>query len=545
MTPGRRSQILLVDDDASTIHLLGRMLAAEGDIRFTTSGPDALGLVHKMAPDVILLDIDMPGKNGLEICRALQNDARLSQVPVIILTSHAQPATEVWALELGAADFIAKPLIGTQVVARVRAQLRSPRWPVQPDEGVAFESAQTNGHPDADGGTQGSPGPARVLIVDDDASAIQCVRLALTSSAAQFQFARSGEEALRLAAATRPDIILLDAQMPGIDGFEVCRRLQADAGLAHIPVVFVTQVDDPDQEARAMDLGACGYISKPYKPSVLNARVRNLLRRRARRPAGLARPAAREAPQPPAVLSSAERSRAPTPPLQAIAQELGDPLHGILGCAQLMLADPEHPLDAVQACRLDRIVDAGRHLQAVMREVSDLSQLDGGTLEMNLQPIDALGCLQEAVRQAQPDSTARGLSVSVSVLPDGLLPVQGDRARLLQCFAHLLALVAKGSLAARRVEFTLEALGSHHLQVVARLRVGAVQAAVDKPTQARRLPASAGDAGRSTELKWCLAWHLVHAMGGRLEAGPPYPIESPLFVLTLPVAGSERPQTRQ
>lgn len=265
MTTRRRSQILLVDDDASTIQLLGHMLAQEGEIRFTTSGTEALRMVDETPPDLILLDIDMPEKNGLEICRTLQANPRLAQVPVIILTSHAQAATEVWALEVGATDFIAKPLIASQVLARVRSQLRRL-------EG----EASGEGARDPEAGPRGT----RILIVDDDAGAIQCIRLALGTSADQFQFATSGEEALRAVAKTPPDLVLLDAQMPGIDGFEVCRRLQANPAFSHVPIVFVTRFSDPASEARAMDLGASDFIGKPYKPAVLKARVRNILRRK-------------------------------------------------------------------------------------------------------------------------------------------------------------------------------------------------------------------------------------------------------------------------
>ena len=119
--------ILLVDDDPSTIHLLGRMLADVGDLRFATSGKDALRLAHASPPDLVLLDAEMPGMSGFQILEELKADPALANVPVIFVTSHSEPAFELAGFELGAADFIAKPVSAPLVVARVKTQLRIKR----------------------------------------------------------------------------------------------------------------------------------------------------------------------------------------------------------------------------------------------------------------------------------------------------------------------------------------------------------------------------------------------------------------------------------
>lgn len=116
--------ILLVDDDPATIQLLGRMLADVGDLRFATSGEDALRLAHESAPDLVLLDAELPGMSGFQILEELKADPALAEVPVIFVTSHSGPEFEVAGFELGAADFIAKPVSAPLVVARVKTQLR-------------------------------------------------------------------------------------------------------------------------------------------------------------------------------------------------------------------------------------------------------------------------------------------------------------------------------------------------------------------------------------------------------------------------------------
>jgi len=116
--------ILLVDDDPGTIQLLSRILSDVGNLRFATSGEDALRLVRESAPDLMLLDAEMPGMSGFQVFDALKSEPTLADVPVIFVTSHSEAAFEVAGLERGAADFIAKPVSAPLVLARVKTQLR-------------------------------------------------------------------------------------------------------------------------------------------------------------------------------------------------------------------------------------------------------------------------------------------------------------------------------------------------------------------------------------------------------------------------------------
>jgi diguanylate cyclase (GGDEF)-like protein len=116
--------ILLVDDDPGAIQSMGRILASVGTLRFATNGNDALRLALDSAPDLILLDAEMPGMSGFELLKTLKVEPSLADVPVIFITSHNEAGFEVSALDMGAADFIAKPFRSSRVLARVRTQLR-------------------------------------------------------------------------------------------------------------------------------------------------------------------------------------------------------------------------------------------------------------------------------------------------------------------------------------------------------------------------------------------------------------------------------------
>ncbi len=120
--------------------------------------------------------------------------------------------------------------------------------------------------------------PARstlILVVDDNKMSQRMLENCLKSNGYEVDQAFSGEEALALAQNDPvPDLILLDVDMPDMDGFEVCRRLKGSAVTADIPILFVTGMDDDISEEKGLSLGAVDYITKPIKPPIVSARVR-------------------------------------------------------------------------------------------------------------------------------------------------------------------------------------------------------------------------------------------------------------------------------
>lgn len=115
-----------------------------------------------------------------------------------------------------------------------------------------------------------------ILIVDDEPVNLAILRQILAPEY-ELGFAKSGEEALKIAIKLRPALILLDIQMPGMDGFAVCRALKADLRTECIPVIFVTSLAQIGDEAAGFAVGAVDYIVKPVSPSIVCARVRTHL----------------------------------------------------------------------------------------------------------------------------------------------------------------------------------------------------------------------------------------------------------------------------
>ena len=120
----------------------------------------------------------------------------------------------------------------------------------------------------------------RVLIVDDAKANVDMLVEALRGDF-KLSVALDGEAALRAVEKSPPDLLLLDIMMPGIDGYEVCRRLRADPATQEIPIMFLSSLDDVQDKARGFELGANDYLTKPFEILEVKARVRSLLKAKA------------------------------------------------------------------------------------------------------------------------------------------------------------------------------------------------------------------------------------------------------------------------
>jgi putative two-component system response regulator len=118
----------------------------------------------------------------------------------------------------------------------------------------------------------------RILVVDDDPSAVQLCTTILTGEGYRVTAAYRGEEALKKILAVPPDLVLLDVMMPGVNGFEICRRLKTDARSQFVPVIIVTALPKPQNKITGLEAGADDFLTKPFDHVELLARIRNLLR---------------------------------------------------------------------------------------------------------------------------------------------------------------------------------------------------------------------------------------------------------------------------
>lgn len=117
----------------------------------------------------------------------------------------------------------------------------------------------------------------RVLVIEDQEDNRRIVRDLLSANSYELLEAATGEEGLKLAALEKPDLILMDIQLPGLDGYEVTRRIKANPVLKHIPIIVVTSYALSGDDKKAFDAGCNGYVTKPFSPRVLLAKIREFL----------------------------------------------------------------------------------------------------------------------------------------------------------------------------------------------------------------------------------------------------------------------------
>ncbi|MET0517287.1 MAG: response regulator [Burkholderiaceae bacterium] len=439
-------RLLLVDDDPAAIMVMSRMLAQYPDQRFASSGEAAMKMARESTPDLILLDIEMPGMSGFDVCDALRADAALAGVPVIFSSSHCSPTQQAKALQKSGAGLVAKPLVAATLTAGVRARLQAGKGVDDLRRGRSEAFADPMPAPASDPALNPT---ARLLIVDDDFASIHLLRRSL-AALGELHFAKSGEEALGLAHQLRPDLILLDAHMPGIDGFDVCRSLKSEPAFRHVPIVFITRFSDPRYETRALDIGAADFIAKPFTEAVLQARVRNLLAAKRSTDAEL-RAALRDAGEHGherlatetglRVAAEAE-CRAKALAMCCVAHEMGGPLTGLLCQSELLAGDTHEPLSAAQFARLGQISQSGQQLQALMGDLLDLGRAGMGALAMSPRPLDAGECIERACAAVAAQARQAGVAL-LPVRPGPVLTLRADARRLQQCLVNLLTNAVK------------------------------------------------------------------------------------------------------
>jgi PAS domain S-box-containing protein len=260
-----RPRILIVDDVQENLHVLMNILADDYAIVAATSGEKALELAQRQpSPDLVLLDIKMPGMDGYSVLARLKANPATTDIPVIFVTALAEAADEARGLTLGVADYITKPVSPELLRLRVSTQLELRRYRSRP---MLFEPAESV---DAEG-------PPTLLVVDDVPENIHGLLGALRGDY-RIMVANSGAKALELVQGTSPpDLVLLDIVMPGMDGYEVCRRIKATPVGNRIPVIFVTVVDATEDKVRGFAIGAADYITKPFDIDEVRARIRTHL----------------------------------------------------------------------------------------------------------------------------------------------------------------------------------------------------------------------------------------------------------------------------
>lgn len=280
--PGR---ILVVDDVATNrVVLRSKLTAAYYDVREAGSGEEALLMAALEEPDLVLLDVMMPGLDGFEVCRRLKSDPATMHVPVIIVTALADPQDRVDGLEAGADDFLTKPFDDIALFARVSSLTR---MKMMIDElRLRDETSRDLGQEDAASFMSAAPpSGTEILVVSDDTALVATLQSTLRDALRCRVQHCADEAAMRALMANNDfDAFLLDDRPAGsghgADALRLCAVLRTRPETRQAAVLVIVGEGRSDRANVALDIGASDYVLQPIDTAELTARMRSQLRRK-------------------------------------------------------------------------------------------------------------------------------------------------------------------------------------------------------------------------------------------------------------------------
>jgi len=289
-------RVLLVDDEKDYVKAMAeRMQMRDVSSRVALSGDEALRMIENEAPDVMVLDLRMPGIDGMEVLERVKRDH--PHVQVIILTGHGSEKEEEAARRLGAFEYLQKPTDTNDVLKTVRAAWKkSLRFLKESKdefdrsmtaaalaEGGAPETArEIMREPRQEEETTPAPTPREldtsarglnVLFVDDEEDFVRTMAERMEMREVGSEVALSGTQALQMLESEIPDVMVLDLRMPGLDGIEVLRRVKDT--YPQVEVIIMTGHGSERDEEEARKLGAYDYLRKPVDINDLMEIIKN------------------------------------------------------------------------------------------------------------------------------------------------------------------------------------------------------------------------------------------------------------------------------
>lgn len=273
------AEILVVDDVPANVKLLEVKLTNEYyDVITAKDGFEALEKAKKHKPDIILLDVMMPGMDGFETCKKLKEDHEISHIPVIMVTALSEVSDRVRGLEAGADDFLTKPINDIALFARVKSLVRIKvlldelrlRDKTGLEMGVVDEGKNTF--------TQNVSG-SRILLIDDDIVQLKNITERMSKEYV-IQGTTTPEEALPMAIRDNYDLIIVSTQLTDIDGLRLASQFKSQEETRNIPVLMLVDEDDTRAMLKGFELGVNDYIVMPIDYNEISARIKTQIRRK-------------------------------------------------------------------------------------------------------------------------------------------------------------------------------------------------------------------------------------------------------------------------
>jgi len=270
------ARILVVDDIEANVRVLEAKLTAEYyDVISATDGSTALAMAAADSPDIILLDIMMPGMDGFEVCRRLKDDPLTRHIPVVLVTALDGRSDRIQGLEAGADEFLNKPIDDVMLFSRVKSLTR---LKLVIDELRQREESGRRLGVIAGAAARLAGSGGRILIVDDNER--QAQRLATELAVDHRPVIEIDPEKALLSARGPVDLMILNATGRGYDGLRLAAHIRSDELTRHLPMLAIVDPDERSRMVKALEIGINDVIAKPIDPLELAARVRTQVKRK-------------------------------------------------------------------------------------------------------------------------------------------------------------------------------------------------------------------------------------------------------------------------
>ncbi|MFO0110161.1 MAG: PleD family two-component system response regulator [Alphaproteobacteria bacterium] len=272
--------ILVVDDVPANVKLLEAKLTHEYyNVITAKDGYEALQQAREKKPDLILLDVMMPGMDGFEACRQMKKDPEISHIPVVMVTALTEPSDRVQGLESGADDFITKPINDMALFARVRSLVRIK---VLIDElRLRGKSGAQLGMSDDAFNPEMEVKGANVMVIDDDAVQSKRTQEKLKSAGYQVQGFADYKAAVEAAKSGNGlDLILISMSLADMDGLRLATQFKAIETVRHVPIIMMVDEEEQSAMLKGLELGVNDYLLSPIDYNEMFARVKTQIRRK-------------------------------------------------------------------------------------------------------------------------------------------------------------------------------------------------------------------------------------------------------------------------
>ena len=270
------ARILVVDDIEANVRLLEAKLNVEYyDVSVAYDGPGALEAAASRHPDIILLDVMMPGMDGFEVCRRLKADANTRHIPVVLVTALDGRQDRLTGLKAGADDFLTKPIDDVALFARVRSltRLKLVIDELRQREASGRRIGVIEGVASRLGGSGG-----RIVIADDQER--QARRITDELAVEHRPVVESDADRALLAVRARADLLIVNIAAKAFDGLRLAAQLRSDEATRHVPILAVFDPGERARALKALEIGVNDLIAKPVDPEELSARARTLIRQK-------------------------------------------------------------------------------------------------------------------------------------------------------------------------------------------------------------------------------------------------------------------------